>query len=202
MTAHSSSLTGTLPHARGRSNRRGYTLVESLIVLVVIGIMAGMAIPKTNMATYKANAGAQVVATTLNYAQRQAISRQADTRVAFDIANNEMRIHEDSTNDNVINFNERVTGTALPEGVVFGRGVATPRAMGANVVTFTKTQGLLPIVIFRRDGSASENGGVYITTVDGLSVGRTSDVRAVEVSRATGRAVWFSFATGVWKEGR
>jgi hypothetical protein len=57
-------------------------------------------------------------------------------------------------------------------------------------------------VIFRRDGSASENGGVYVTTVAGLSVGRSSDVRAVEVSRATGRAAWFSFATGAWKDGR
>jgi prepilin-type N-terminal cleavage/methylation domain-containing protein len=185
-----------------RFDRQGFSLVEALTVIVVVGIMAGMALPRSNVATYKANSAAQVVATTLNYAQRQAISRQADTRVAFDIANNEMRIHEDSTNDNVINFNERVTVTALPEGVVFARGTALARPMGSNAINFTKTQGLLPIVIFRRDGSASENGGVYITTVDGLSVGRTSDVRAVEVSRATGRAAWFSFATGAWKEGR
>jgi hypothetical protein len=154
------------------------------------------------MATYKANSGAQVVASTLTYAQRQAISRQADTRLAFDVANNEMRLHEDEDNDNVIDLGERVTVSTLPEGVTFGRGTATARAMGGAAVNFTRTQGGLPIVIFRRDGSASENGGVYTTTVAGLSLDRTADVRAVEVSRATGRAAWFSFATGAWKEGR
>jgi hypothetical protein len=45
---------------------------------------------------------AQVVSAALAYAQRQAISRQADTRVAFDLPNNRLRIHEDRDNDNVI----------------------------------------------------------------------------------------------------
>jgi prepilin-type N-terminal cleavage/methylation domain-containing protein len=183
------------------TNRRGFTLIEALTVIVIIGLMVGMAIPRSGVSTYRANSGAQVVTSTLIYAQRQAISRQADTRVAFDVANNELRIHEDSTNDNIINFNERVTSTPLPEGMTFGRGAAPARAMGGNTVTFTRTQGLLPIVVFRRDGTASENGGVYLTTIDGLSVGRTSDVRAVEVARATGRASWYSYATGAWKEG-
>jgi prepilin-type N-terminal cleavage/methylation domain-containing protein len=200
MTHHSSDQTrATL--TRWSSDQHGFTLIEALTVIVIVGILAGMALPRSGLASYKANSGAQVVASTLTYAQRQAISRQSDTRVAFDVANNELRIHEDSTNDNVINFNERVTVTSLPEGITFGLGAAPARTMGAAVVNFTRTQGLLPIVIFRRDGSASENGGVYLTTVDGLSLGRTADVRAVEVSRATGRASWFSYATGVWKEG-
>lgn len=42
--------------------------------------------------------------------------------------------------------------------------------------------------------------GVYLSTIAGLSIDRTSDVRAVEISRATGRATWFSFGTGTWKE--
>jgi prepilin-type N-terminal cleavage/methylation domain-containing protein len=183
-------------------DRRGFSLVEALTVIVIVGIMAGIAVPRTGMATYKANSGAQVVSSTLTYAQRQAISRQADTRVAFDVANNELRIHEDADNDNVIDLAERVTITALPEGVTFGRSSAAPRPMGGATINFTRTQGGLPVVIFRRDGSASENGGIYVTTVAGLSVRRSEDVRAVEVSRATGRAAWFSFATGAWKDGR
>ena len=196
-SSHQSSIVYPSPS----SGRRGFSLVEMLNVIVIVGLMASIAIPRTGIATYKANSGAQVVASTLTYAQRQAISRQTDTRVAFDVANNELRIHEDADNDNVIDLGERVTVTPLPEGLVFGRGAAAARGMGAGVVNFTRTQGGLPIVIFRRDGSASENGGVYVTTTDGLSVGRTADVRAVEVSRATGRAAWFSYATGAWKDG-
>jgi prepilin-type N-terminal cleavage/methylation domain-containing protein len=183
------------------ANRRGFTLIEALTVIVIIGLMAGLAIPRSGVATYRANSGAQVVTSALIYAQRQAISRQADTRVAFDVANNEMRVHEDADNDNVIDLGERVTSTALPEGLTFGRGAAPARAMGGATVNFTRTQGGLPMVVFHRDGSASENGGVYVITIDGLSVGRATDVRAVEVSRATGRAAWFSYGTGAWKEG-
>jgi prepilin-type N-terminal cleavage/methylation domain-containing protein len=188
--------------ARSKLERRGFSMVEAITVVVIIGIMARMAIPKSGLTTYKANSGAQVVASTLTYAQRQAISRQADTRVAFDIANRQLRVHEDANNDNVIDLAERVTVATLPDDVTFGRGSAAARDMGGAVVNFTRTQGLLPIVVLRRDGSASENGGVYITTIAGLSVDRTADVRAIEVSRATGRATWFSFATGAWKEGR
>lgn len=180
---------------------RGFSLIELLTVIVIIGLLTGIAIPRSRLTTYKANAGAQAVSTTLIYAQRQAISRQADTRVAFDVANNEMRLHEDADNDNVIDAGERVTTAPLPEGVTFGRGAAPARPMGAAVVNFTRTEGILPIVVFHRDGSANENGGVYVTTIDGLNVGRTADVRAVEVSRATGRAAWFSYATDAWKEG-
>jgi prepilin-type N-terminal cleavage/methylation domain-containing protein len=201
MTYHANHQPGVLPVQWNR-DRRGFSLIEMLMVLVIIGIMTSIAIPRSRLTTYRASSGAQVVATTLVYAQRQAISRQADTRVAFDVANNELRIHEDADNDNVIDANERVTMAALPEGITFGRGSAPARPMGGAAVNFTRTQGMLPIVTFHRDGSASENGGVYVTTIDGLSVGRTADVRAVEVSRATGRAAWFSYATGAWKEGQ
>ena len=123
------------------SNQRGFSLVEMLGVIVIIGMMASIALPRTGVATYKANSGAQVIASTLTYAQRQAISRQTDTRVAFDVANNELRIHEDANNDNVIDLVERVSVTPLPEGVTFGRGTAAARTMGAAVVNFTRTQG-------------------------------------------------------------
>lgn len=178
----------------------GFSLVEVLSVIVIMGLLAAVAIPRSGISSYQANSGAQVVSATLAYAQRQAISRQADTRVAFDVPNNRLRIHEDRNNDNVIDAVERVTFTNLPEGLTFGRGTAAARAIGGEVVTFTRAQGILPVLIFRRDGTASEDGGVYLSTIAGLSVDRTSDVRAVEISRATGRTSWFSYATGDWKE--
>jgi prepilin-type N-terminal cleavage/methylation domain-containing protein len=199
MTSHSSLHHYTVGRQR-RNDRNGFSMVELLVVIVIMGLLAAAALPRAGISSYQANAGAQVVATALSYAQRQAISRQADTRVAFDQANNRLRMHEDRNNDNVIDAGERVTFTNLPEGVRFGRGSAAPRAIGGEIITFTRAQGVLPVLIFRRDGTASENGGVYLSTSAGLSVDRTADVRAIEISRATGRATWFSYATGTWKE--
>ena len=186
--------------SRAVTERYGFSMIEVLSVIVIMGLLTAIALPKANISSYQANSGAQVVSSALSYAQRQAISRQADTRVAFDVPNNRLRIHEDRNNDNVIDAGERVTFANLPEGITFGRGTAAARAIGGEVVTFTRAQGILPVLIFRRDGTASEDGGVYITTISGLSVDRTADVRAVEISRATGRATWFSYGTGVWKE--
>jgi prepilin-type N-terminal cleavage/methylation domain-containing protein len=184
-----------------RTGRAGFTLIETVMVVTIIGIVAGMAIPRAGYSTYLANSGARVLSTTLSYAQRQAISQQADIRVAFDVANNQIRVHEDRNNDNVIDLGERVGFTSLPEGVAFGRGAAAARPMGAGTVSFTRIQGTLPVLVFHRDGSASENGVIYLSTTSGLSTGRSADSRAVEIARATGRVSWYSFGTGQWKDG-
>jgi prepilin-type N-terminal cleavage/methylation domain-containing protein len=184
-----------------RSGRAGFTLIEAVMVITIIGIVAGMAIPKAGYSTYLASSGARVLAMTLAYAQRQAISQQSDIRVAFDVATNQIRIHEDRNDDNVIDQGERVGFTSLPEGVAFGRGAAAARPMGAATVSFTRMQGVLPVLVFRRDGTASENGVVYLSTIAGLSTGRSTDTRAVEITRATGRVSWFTYGTGSWKDG-
>jgi prepilin-type N-terminal cleavage/methylation domain-containing protein len=184
-----------------RARRSGFTLIEAVMVVTIIGIVAGMAIPKAGYATYLANSGARVLSTTLAYAQRQAVSQQSDIRVAFDVANNQIRVHEDRNNDNVIDQGERVGFTSLPEGVAFGRGAAAARPLSGNTVSFTRIQGTLPVLVFHRDGTASENGVMYLSTIAGLSTGRSADTRAVEVARSTGRVSWFSYGTGQWKEG-
>jgi hypothetical protein len=96
---------------------------------------------------------------------------------------------------------ERVTFTPLPEGMTFGRGTAAARPFGGGDIQLTRQQDGLPVLIFRRDGTLSEEGGIYLSTISGLAAGRATDVRAVDFTRATGRATWFSYATGTWKRG-
>ena len=136
MTHHPIGLVRILDSRTG-SERLGFSMIELLIVIVIMGLLAAIALPRSGISSYQANAGAQVVSSALSYAQRQAISRQADTRVGFDLPNNRLRIHEDRSNDNVIDAGERVTFSNLPEGITFGRGTAAARPIGAEVVTFT-----------------------------------------------------------------
>jgi prepilin-type N-terminal cleavage/methylation domain-containing protein len=181
--------------------RRGFTLVETLMVIVIVGLVASIAIPRIGMSRYTMNTAARSVTGTLSYAQRMAISQQNNINVAFDAARRGLRLHEDDDNDLVIDAGERVTFSPLPEGVTFGRGAAAARAFGGANIQITRTQTGLPVLIYRRDGTVSEPGGFYISTIPGLAAGRVTDVRAVEFARATGRATWFSYATGTWKRG-
>jgi hypothetical protein len=68
--------------------------------------------------------------------------------------------------------------------------------MGGNPINFTKQVGGMPAVVFHRDGSASEFGGFYLTFATG---NRAKDTRAVEIERATGRAVWYRYSPPSWR---
>src|SRR6185312_9848634 len=87
----------------------GFTLVETLMVIVIVGLVASIAIPRIGMSRYIMNTAARTVTGTLSYAQRMAISQQNNINVAFDAARRGLRLHEDDDNDLVIDAGERVT---------------------------------------------------------------------------------------------
>jgi prepilin-type N-terminal cleavage/methylation domain-containing protein len=184
-----------------RTTNRGFTLVEVLMVIVLIGVVAAIALPRVGVSSFQGNAAARAVTGTLSHAQRMAISQQANINVAFDAARRGMRVHEDRDNDLNMDPGERVTFTPLAEGMTFGRGAAAARPFGGADIQLTRQQDGLPVLIFRRDGTLSEDGGIYLSTISGLATGRATDVRAVDFTRATGRAIWFSYGTGTWKRG-
>lgn len=188
------------------ADARGVTLVEVLIVIVMMGIIMAMAIPRLNLEGYKVSSAVRGVTAALSYAQRLAITLQHDVKVAFDLPNRRLRMHEDADNDGVIDPNERVTYTNLEEGVTFGRGTApaityTSGVAGPATFNFTQTQGGLPVVTFRRDGTVSESGGFYLNTIKSLAQNNTGSVRAGEMIRSSGRVIWYSYATTAWVRG-
>lgn len=198
-------LPGTgLAAASGR--RRGFTLIEVLIVIVIMGLVATFAIPRFNFEGYRVNSAVRAVTASLAYAQRLAISLQSDVRVSFDLANRRLRVHEDTNNDGVIGGGERVTYTNLGEGVTFGIGGApavtyTNGVAGTQTFNILGTQGGLPMIVFRRDGTASETCGFYLNSIRALAAGSTAQVRAGEIIRSSGRIIWYSYATGTWTRG-
>ena len=183
-----------------RVSPAGFTFPELLIVLLFVSILGAMVVPNLEIVRYRMDGAARGTAAALVAAQRQAVARQHDVVVAFDTANRRLRIHQDRNRNGAIDGGEPTRMIPYDDGVVFGLGGA-PALAGAAVVLDTETQGGLPVVRFIRNGSASEEGHVYLTSARAARAGRpATDARALEVDRATGRITWYSYGPHDWKK--
>ena len=189
----------------GSVNRRitvgsapGFTLVELLYVLVIVGILAGVAAPLLDVDRFRMNSAVIEVGTELMAAQRAAILRGHNIVVTMDQAGNRLRVHTDANNDGMIQGTESWKVLELPEGVTFGLVEAPKLSQFQPPFTFKKKQGTYPAVTFHRNGSASERGIIYLTAIDGGA--KAENARAVEVIRSTAKVKCWSYDTGTWIE--
>src|SRR5215470_14121999 len=127
----------TMRTSKRETNRSGVTLIELLIVLTIIGIVAGMAFWKIDVARYQINGDQQVVGTALIAAQREAIAKQHNIIVVFDDPHSQMMIVSDSNNNGQVDGGENVRTISLGERVRYGIGSATPLPWGSSGISFT-----------------------------------------------------------------
>jgi prepilin-type N-terminal cleavage/methylation domain-containing protein len=184
--------------SRRMTGRSGFSLIEALTVVVIIGILAAVVVPKTAGDRWQLDGAVRATAAEMSYAAQSAVTLQSDVRVSFNADSGRIRTHEDRNNNGTIDSGERVRWTTVAENVYFARGTTPALPMGGAAVTFTGTSDGMRTVIFRRDGSASEEGGVYLSTRRAVARGNTRDVRAVVVTRSTGRATPMTAASGSW----
>jgi prepilin-type N-terminal cleavage/methylation domain-containing protein len=178
-----------------RRERRGFSLMELIIVLVIMGTIAALTIPKLNLSGNRVEAIAQQMRSVLMTAQRTSITRQFDVIISIDTARSELRIAEDTNNNNIIDPGEvrlwRPTGQS--EGNIFSvppRGFSTPTVTSSVVGSSLSQVGGLPSITFHRDGSASSDAEVYVSN---SSRGRT-EFRLVTLTRSTGRTDMYKLA--------
>ncbi|MCE9601601.1 MAG: prepilin-type N-terminal cleavage/methylation domain-containing protein [Gemmatimonadetes bacterium] len=182
-----------------RMRSGGFTIIELLIVMTIVGIIVAFAAPNVDPTRFRVNSAMQVLGSTMLTVQRQAITQQHDILVQFDTAQHRLSIHEDRDNDATVDAGEHVRSVQIGEGIVFGRGTAPAMAMGGRAVEIDRVVGGLPTLVFHRDGSASEPGGFYVTSLRESRTARyPQDARAVVISRATGRASWFRYRSDGW----
>ena len=183
---------------RGYRPRAGFTLVEAMMVVVIIGLIAAFAVPKLDFTRYRLNGAVRSVVSLLNRAQRQAVTDQNNVNVIFNTNNQSITLHEDMNNNNQIDNGERTRSYPIGEGAAYGLGPSvSPRFYSPSPVTFTRRLSGNPELIFRRDGSASEAGAIYIgSTRAGSSA--AADTRSIEVIAATGRIEWYRYDGSTW----
>jgi prepilin-type N-terminal cleavage/methylation domain-containing protein len=177
-----------------RGDRRGFSLTEMLIIIVMLGILALLAFPKLDFMRYRVNADARNVMMTLAYAQRLAVSLQHNVQVTIDPVNRQIRTLEDANDDGTFSSNERIRGFSLSDGVVFDKNGAPdlPAPAATNELTS---------VTFWRDGSANTAGSIFLNTTRGVAKGNNEDARGLDITRSTGRTTWYTYTGGSWRRG-
>lgn len=187
--------------ARSRRRRKnppgGFTLVELIYVVILLGILAGFAAPFIDVAKFRMNSAVIKVATELMAAQRYAVLRGHDVVVAFDEENEWMLIHLDANNNGIIDMGENTRAAQLGDGVTFGRAPGPTLTPNTEKITFTQHQGSHRSLTFHRNGSASEMGIIYLTFSKSAL---TRSNRAVEVIRSTAKVRCWSYGTENWQE--
>lgn len=175
-------------------NRRGYSLGELLWVIVILSILTALALPRLDWMRYRLNGDVRMVQMQLAYAHRLAVSLQHNVQVTIDHAQRRLVIDEDANNDGVFAANERRRVVQLDDGINFERVSAPDLPPPAPTNEVTR-------IIYRRDGTADQAGVIFINTDRGLNLGSTNDARALEIIRATGRAVSHKYTSSGWIRG-
>jgi prepilin-type N-terminal cleavage/methylation domain-containing protein len=187
--------------AKTKGKRRGLTLIEMVMVVVIIGIMARVALPKFNINRYRADGAGRLARVILQEAERNSITRQSNVIVSFDVSYNRFRVVQDYNNNDTINTTDLVQWRNMGEGAVFdtpswtnavGADSTVPTASisGSQLITISG----LPTVVFRRDGSLSSTLNVFVTTSKGVQ----TEYREIMCAQSTGRCDLYKYNGKTW----
>lgn len=164
--------------------RPGFSLVELVVVMLVLSVLAFIAVPRFEIFRYKMDGAARGTMAAMVASQRLAVKRQHDVAVMFDVTKRRLLIHQDRNNNGALDAGEPTRVVAFDDGVVYGLGGAPSLAGGGGPTTFSETHGGLPAVRFIRNGSASEDGVVYLTSTRAESGGGHARTAVPSVSIA------------------
>ena len=180
-----------------RSPRSGFTLLEIMVTMVIIGVMMGVAFIKLDPRRNQADAGITVLRAVMEQAMRNSVQRQYNIMVSFDTAKRRVRYVEDINNNNTVDAGERVLWRPLENDMKYGTppsliaGSYTPGpVVGGNIRSIDG----MPTVIARRSGALSTDLQVYVTTLRA----QNQDFRSIVVAQPTGRVEVYAYGSSSW----
>lgn len=181
--------------------RWGFTAIELMTTIVIIGILAGLTLPRIDLERYQVEAAAQSIGTSLLTAQREAVSRQHNVLVIFDSTKMIVRTVWDANNNEQADGTEKSRAFQLPERVKFGRPSTIPARPNASTAMSPMTPlAGQPMLVFQRNGSADRSAFMYVTTSRAMiNPAVAKSTRFIEITRATGRPSWWRYSNTGWE---
>ena len=174
--------------SRSLRNQGGFTLIDMLVVIAIIGLVSAIALPSTTsmMSGYKIKGNAQAINNLVGLAKMRAAARFSRARVYADVGARTFRLQV--WNKTTSQWVDDSGTTGLAEGVTFGfTGITqappnTQAAIGqspactndagaaiANTVCITFNSRGMPVTnVLPPAGAVTGNSGLYIT--DGSAV--------------------------------
>lgn len=179
---------------------RGFTLIEILFVVALVGIAAGFAISRVSFWGYRMDANIRLMQNAIIGAQQTAITKNVAVQVMFDANDHRLRILQDYNNNGVMDATDTVRYRPLADGAMFQSppstidGAAAAYMTGAGVVETGNPQQLA--IRIGPNGALSGDAVVYIGSPRRLA----EDYRALTIIGATARTGFWSNGGGAWRQ--
>jgi prepilin-type N-terminal cleavage/methylation domain-containing protein len=199
------------PVAGKSHHNSGFTMVEVLVVLAIIMVIAGLAIPQITMTlrTYQVSSAAYQVADTIKFSRFEAIRRNSNMSFLASWSGTRWGVGTDNSGDGILQVSERqydITGNVT---LLTAAGVPTsatlPAALNVPAITVLSGSSTTKAIAFDPRGAvnfATSAGGaatVYVLYVAPTSQS-TQDYRAVVVMPSGITQVWAGNASSGWHQ--
>lgn len=174
---------------RFSSNQKGFTLVEMLTTIGIIGILSSVAIPSFHVWLHKYRADSEVSRLYFNLmaAKQRAIRNNSTIIVTFSPGTSSYSIHDDVNENGAADAGEPVSQVDLDpdNNMIFGY---VPGLLGVwgepinNTISLTSGTSLS----FFSTGRADRSGAIYMIPSGDLPASIMENQRAVKIIQATG----------------
>lgn len=180
--------------------RRGFTLIEILMVMALIGIVSGWIVTRLTTRRYQMDASVRLIQNVVMSAQQTAISRGIAVQLMFDASGttaHRIRVLLDADDDGTVSMSETVSYRPIGGAAFLAPDTTLDGATPAYVTgpgLIVGRPALQQAIRIGPNGTIDGDVHVYI----GSAPTRITEMRAVVITGATGRTAFWTRSSGSW----
>jgi len=183
-----------------RRPRHGWTATGIVILLLLVAIAVGIILANVDFGRYRMDASARELKGQLIAQQLTAVKFNMPVIVAIVYDRGTLTITRDANSNGTADATELTTTKPLTNGARF---VIPPVAIDGAAPYYATGPGLTylnqsykyPTVTFYPNGATSGEVAIYI----GSAAGRLADLRALQITGASSKVMFYRFTAGAWK---